>query len=236
MIVRNPPERPPPLRAMRCFMTPPPRSASIRPFRARRTASHSASSSSPSRFAKRANALVLNVCNPDPASACHCSHFIALSVCDTNLASGAGAVSAWSPCGFSATRLPPASCTAGKVRRLVRIRMAVEATSSGLRPEIGWHQEEGESGRKRGGGWRSGRGVRRRSLSRDRRSTELCRRHSHRAATRAPISPTSSATVCRTTATSSRRSARSPTARSSPSKPTARSRWAGVRRAPGSCP
>gem|GEM_PF-3227866 len=50
-------------------MTPPPRSESIRPLRARRTASHSAASSSPSRSAKRANAFVLNVCNPNLASA-----------------------------------------------------------------------------------------------------------------------------------------------------------------------
>ena len=63
-IARNPPDRPCPSRAMRCLITPPPRSASIKPLTARRTASHSASSSIPSRSANRAKGLLLYANQP----------------------------------------------------------------------------------------------------------------------------------------------------------------------------
>ena len=70
-ITRNPPDRPYPCRAMRCLMTPPPRSAPIRPFAARSTASHSTPSAMPSRTAKRPNGLVQNVRNSSPVRLCH---------------------------------------------------------------------------------------------------------------------------------------------------------------------
>ena len=61
-----------PFRAIRCLMTPSPRSASVDPRPARLTASHSAPSGIPSPLAKRAKGLVLNVRNPHPTSAfCH---------------------------------------------------------------------------------------------------------------------------------------------------------------------
>ena len=67
-IARYPTDRPSPFQAMRCFMPPPPRSASIWPLPMRRTAPQSAASSIPSRSAKRANGLVLNVRHPFLAS------------------------------------------------------------------------------------------------------------------------------------------------------------------------
>ena len=70
-----------PGRAMGCLMTPPPRSASTTPCSARRTASHRAASSIPSRRTKRPKGRVLNTrIQPPPSPACTTVlHHIALS-------------------------------------------------------------------------------------------------------------------------------------------------------------
>ena len=57
--MRYPPDRPCPLRATRCLISPPPRSASIRPLSARSMASRKLLSAIPSRRTNRANHFVL---------------------------------------------------------------------------------------------------------------------------------------------------------------------------------
>lgn len=66
-IVRNPPDRLQPLRAMRCLMTPPAGSVSICPFSARHTVSRGAAFSCLVRPANRAKTLVVDICTPDLA-------------------------------------------------------------------------------------------------------------------------------------------------------------------------
>jgi hypothetical protein len=74
-IDRKPPDLPSFGRAIRCLITPPPRSASIKPFSALATAAHKSASSSPCRRAKRANHLVLKTlefgASPGPVHSCN---------------------------------------------------------------------------------------------------------------------------------------------------------------------
>jgi len=84
--VRKPPDFPLPGRAIRCLMTPPPRSASIKPRSALAIASHSVRSSRPAFRANLVNGLFLNIriCPATRRQHRHCS-CIALSVIDGNL-------------------------------------------------------------------------------------------------------------------------------------------------------
>jgi hypothetical protein len=77
--VRNPPDLPPPLRATRCLMTPPPKSASSNPLSASLTDLQRLTSSIPDFLANRVNALFLNI-RSYPVGLFHHSHLLNIAL------------------------------------------------------------------------------------------------------------------------------------------------------------